>query len=66
MQIRQLSLDEAIISERVAVPKVCSKEFDPEKKICHGIPMRKVELSPGRFAYRCDECQTLMVKAGKN
>ncbi|MCJ7829337.1 MAG: hypothetical protein MUP81_06325 [Dehalococcoidia bacterium] len=52
--VKQLSLDDIII------PK--SKTFDPEKKICHGAPMRKVELSPGRFAYRCDECQTLMVR----
>ena len=61
MQTRQLSLDEAIIPEPLV-----SKKFDSEKKICHGAPMRKVELSPGRFAYRCDECQTLMVRDGKN
>jgi len=39
-------------------------EFNPEKKICHGTPMRKIELRAGKFAYRCDKCSTLMVKDG--
>lgn len=37
--------------------------FDPSKRICHGKPMRKVELTPGKFGYKCGECLTLMVVA---
>lgn len=47
-------------SESITAPK-----FDALKKICHGAPMRKVELSPGRFGYRCDECSTLVVTQNK-
>lgn len=74
MQTRQLSLDEVIMPEKKvesaaqAISGILNDQitFDPEKKICHGVPMRKVELSPGRFAWRCDECQTLMVQKGKD
>ena len=37
--------------------------FDPKKKICHGLPMRKVEFNPGKFGYKCDECLTLMMES---
>lgn len=33
-----------------------------DKHICHGVPMRKVNLGPGRIGYKCDECMTLVVR----
>ena len=44
-------------SEPIVAPK-----FDASKKICHGAPMREITLSPGKFGYKCDECQTLIVR----
>jgi len=57
MEIRQLTLDEAV----PVIAREPQKEFNLEKKICHGKPMRKVELSPGKYGYKCDECLTLMI-----
>lgn len=74
METRQLTLDEAVpVNETdyqklkqasVTAPQIeqVSVVRDPSKRICHGVPMRKVNLGSGRFAYRCDECQTLIVR----
>jgi hypothetical protein len=58
----QLSLDdcEPVKSVELTEPAEPAKAFNPAEKICHGQPMRKVNLSPKKVAWRCDECQTLM------
>jgi len=57
---RQLSLD-GIEQSHPVEPIEPVKMFNPAEKICHGQPMREVYLSPKKVAWRCDECQTLMV-----
>jgi hypothetical protein len=55
----QLSLDDWEPAPPVELVEPV-KVFNPAEKICHGQPMREVNLSPKKVAWRCDECQTLM------
>jgi hypothetical protein len=58
----QLNFDdyEPVKPVEPAEPVESAKAFNPAEKICHGQPMRKINLAADRVGYKCDECLTMM------